>query len=88
VIYKHALRSALTPIVTMIGIDFATILGGLVITENLFGLPGIGQLAVQSISTNDFPMVMGVTVIGAMFILAANIVVDITYAFLDPRVRY
>jgi peptide/nickel transport system permease protein len=88
VIYKHALRSGLTPIVTMIGIDFATILGGLVITENLFGLPGIGQLAVQSIATNDFPMVMGVTVIGAMFILAANIVVDITYAFLDPRVRY
>ena len=88
VIYKHALRGALTPIVTMLGIDFATILAGLVITENLFGLPGIGQLAVSSITTNDFPMVMGVTVIGSLFILAANIVVDVAYAFLDPRVRY
>ena len=88
VVYKHALRGALTPIVTMIGIDFATILAGLVITENLFGLPGLGQLAVNSIASNDFPMVMGVTVIGSMFILAANIVVDVAYAFLDPRVRY
>ncbi len=88
VVYKHALRGALTPIVTMLGIDFATILAGLVITETLFGLPGLGQLAVRSIASNDFPMVMGVTVVGSMFILAANIVVDIAYAFLDPRVRY
>jgi len=88
VVYKHALRGALTPIVTMLGIDFATILAGLVITETLFGLPGLGQLAVNSIFSNDFPMVMGVTVIGSMFILAANILVDVAYAFLDPRVRY
>jgi peptide/nickel transport system permease protein len=88
VVYKHALRGALTPIVTMLGVDFATILAGLVITETLFGLPGLGQLAVRSIYSNDFPMVMGVTVVGSMFILAANIVVDIAYAFLDPRVRY
>ncbi|HET9671671.1 MAG TPA: ABC transporter permease [Actinomycetota bacterium] len=88
VVFKHALRGAVTPIVTMLGIDLATIMAGLVITENLFGLPGLGQLAVTSIYSNDFPMVMGVTVIGSMFILAANIVVDIAYAFLDPRVRY
>jgi peptide/nickel transport system permease protein len=88
VIYRHALRGALSPIVTMLGIDLATIMAGLVITENLFGLPGLGQLAVASIYSNDFPMVMGVTIVGAMFILAANIVVDIAYAFLDPRVRY
>jgi peptide/nickel transport system permease protein len=88
VVFKHALRGALTPIVTMLGIDFATIMAGLVITENLFGLPGLGQLAVTSIFSNDFPMVMGVTVIGSMFILVANIVVDVAYAFLDPRVRY
>jgi peptide/nickel transport system permease protein len=88
VVYKHALRGAVTPIVTMLGIDFATIMAGLFITENLFGLPGLGQLAVASIATNDFPMVMGVTIVGSMFILAANIVVDIAYAFLDPRVRY
>jgi peptide/nickel transport system permease protein len=60
----------------------------LVITENLIGLPGLGQLAVLSIASDDFPMVMGVTVIGSMFILTANIVVDVAYAFLDPRVRY
>ena len=88
VVFKHALRGALTPIVTMLGIDLATIMAGLVITENLFGLPGLGQLAVASIYSNDFPTVMGVTVIGSMFILVANIVVDIAYAFLDPRVRY
>lgn len=88
VVYKHALRGALTPIVTMLGIDFATILAGLVITETLFGLPGLGQLAVSSIFSNDFPMVMGVTIIGSIFILTANIVVDVAYAFLDPRVRY
>jgi peptide/nickel transport system permease protein len=88
VVFKHALRGALTPIVTMLGIDLATIMAGLVITENLFGLPGLGQLAVRSIASNDFPMVMGVTVMGSIFILFANIVVDIAYAFLDPRVRY
>ncbi len=88
VVYKHALRGAVTPIVTMLGIDFATIMAGLFITENLFGLPGLGQLAVRSIATNDFPMVMGVTIVGSMFILAANIVVDVAYAFPDPRVRY
>jgi peptide/nickel transport system permease protein len=88
VIFKHALRGALTPIVTMLGIDLATIMAGLVITETLFGLPGLGQLAVASIFSNDFPMVMGVTVVGSMFILVANIVVDVAYAFLDPRVRY
>ena len=85
VVYKHALRGALTPIVTMIGIDFATILAGLVITETLFGLPGLGQLAVASIYTNDFPMVMGVTIIGSMFILIATLGVDIAYAFHLPR---
>jgi peptide/nickel transport system permease protein len=72
----------------MLGIDLATIMAGLVITENLFGLPGLGQLAVRSIASNDFPMVMGVTVMGSIFIVIANIVVDVAYAILDPRVRY
>ena len=88
VIYKHGLRGALTPVVTMLGLDIGLLLGGAFITETLFGLPGIGQLAVQSIGTNDFPMVMGVTVLGAFFIAIANLVVDVVYAFLDPRVRY
>jgi peptide/nickel transport system permease protein len=88
VIYKHGLRGALTPVVTMLGLDVGVLLGGAFITETLFGLPGIGQWAVTSIATNDFPIVMGVTILGALFIAFANLVVDVTYAFLDPRVRY
>ncbi len=88
VIFKHGLRGALTPVVTMLGLDLATVIGGLFITETLFGLPGVGQLAVQSIGRNDFPMVMGVTVLGALLIAVANLFVDVAYAFLDPRVRY
>ena len=88
VIFKHGLRGALTPVVTMLGLDLGGLLGGAFITETLFALPGIGQLAVKSIETNDFPMVMGVTVLGALFIAFANLIVDVVYAFLDPRVRY
>jgi peptide/nickel transport system permease protein len=88
VIYKHGLRGALTPVVTMLGLDIGILLGGAFITETLFGLPGIGRLAVQAIGNNDFPIVMGVTILGALFIVIANLVVDIVYAFLDPRVRY
>ena len=88
VIYRHGLRAALTPIVTMFGLDLAVLLGGAFITETVFNLPGIGQYAVNSIFTNDFPAVMGVTLFGAFFIALANLVVDIAYAFLDPRVRY
>ena len=68
VIYKHGLRGALTPVVTMLGLDIGALLGGAFITETLFDLPGIGQCAVQSIFTNDFPVVMGVTILGAFFI--------------------
>ena len=88
VIARHGMRGALTPIVTMLGVDLGTLLGGLFITEALFGLPGIGSLAVDSIARQDFPMVMGITVMGALFIAFANLVVDVAYAFLDPRVRY
>jgi peptide/nickel transport system permease protein len=88
VIGKHGLRNALTPLVTMFGLDVAFLLGGAVITENVFGLPGLGQYAIQGIYTADFPVVMGVTVIGALFIVVANLLVDVGYAALDPRVRY
>jgi peptide/nickel transport system permease protein len=88
VIYRHGLRAALTPVVTMFGLDLATLLGGAFITETVFNLPGIGQYGVRSILTNDFPSVMGVTLFGAFFIAIANLCVDIAYAFLDPRVRY
>lgn len=88
VIYRHGLRSALTPVVTMFGLDVAFLLGGAIITESVFQLPGLGQYAIQALYTADFPAVMGVTVLGALFIVVANLVVDVFYAFLDPRVRY
>ena len=88
VTYRHALRASLTPVVTMLGLDVGLLLGGAFITETVFGLPGIGQKAVQAIGTNDFPTVMGVTILGAFIIAVANLVVDVAYAFVDPRVRY
>ena len=88
VIYKHGLRAALTPVVTMFGLDLAGLLGGAFITETVFDLPGVGQYAVNAIFNNDFPSVMGVTIFGAFFIALANLLVDVAYAFLDPRVRY
>jgi peptide/nickel transport system permease protein len=88
VIYKHGLRAALTPVVTMFGLDLAGLLGGAFITETVFNLPGVGQYAVNAIFNNDFPSVMGVTIFGAFFIALANLLVDVAYAFLDPRVRY
>jgi peptide/nickel transport system permease protein len=87
VMYRHALRSALTPVVTQLGIDVGALLGGAVITENVFGLPGLGQLAVQSVTTQDLPVVIGIVLLAAFFVVAANIVVDLMYAVLDPRVH-
>jgi peptide/nickel transport system permease protein len=88
-IMRHGVRVAITPIVTLFGIDLGYLLfGGAIIVEVVFNLQGVGQLAVQSLYTNDFPVVMGVTVLAALFITVANLVVDILYAFLDPRVRY
>ena len=88
VIYKHGLRAALTPVVTMLGLDIAFLLGGAVITEQVFALPGLGEYALQSLADTNYPGVMAVTIIGALFIVIANLVVDVVYAALDPRVRY
>jgi peptide/nickel transport system permease protein len=88
VIFKHGLRSALTPVVTMFGMDLGILLGGAIITETVFNLPGIGQYTVASIFNDNYPGVMGVTVFATFFIIVANLVVDVVYAFLDPRVRY
>ncbi|HEY3772013.1 MAG TPA: ABC transporter permease [Solirubrobacteraceae bacterium] len=87
VIYRHALRAALTSVVTQLGIDIGVLLGGAVITENVFGLPGLGQLAVQSVTQQDLPVIIGIVMLGAAFIVVANLLVDICYAVLDPRVR-
>ncbi|KPL19594.1 MAG: ABC transporter permease [candidate division Zixibacteria bacterium SM23_81] len=88
VVFKHVLRNSLTPVVTMFGMDLGYLLGGAVLTETVFGLPGIGGLAWRAIQQRDLPMVMGAVVFAAVFIILANLVVDLFYAVLDPRVRY
>jgi len=87
VIVRHALRSALTPVVTQFGIDLGALLGGAIVTENVFGLPGLGQLAVQSISDQNLPVIIGIVIVASLFIVVANMCVDLLYAVLDPRVR-
>jgi peptide/nickel transport system permease protein len=87
VVYRHGLRSAITPVITQFGIDLGTLLGGVIIVENIFGLPGLGYLAVQSVTSQDLPVIIGTVVLASAFIVAANIVVDVCYAALDPRVR-
>ncbi len=87
VVYRHALRSALTPIITQFGIDIATVLGGAIVTESVFGLPGLGRAVVQSISNQDLPVIQGVVILASGFVIVANIAVDAIYALLDARVR-
>ena len=87
VIFKHALRAALTPIVTMAGLDFAGLLGGAIITESVFNYPGLGKLAVQANSDFDLPTLVGLVLLLATFVIVANIIVDLLYAVIDPRVR-
>jgi peptide/nickel transport system permease protein len=84
---KHCLRAALTPIVTIFGIDLGQLIGSTVITETVFNLRGLGWLSVTSIRQNDLPVIMGVTLIAAFALVIANLIVDILYAFVDPRVR-
>jgi peptide/nickel transport system permease protein len=87
VVYRHGLRSALTPVVTQLGVDLGTLLGGVIVTEQVFGLPGLGQLAWQSVTTQDLPVIMGIVLVASAFIVLANLLVDLGYALLDPRVR-
>jgi peptide/nickel transport system permease protein len=87
VVYRHGLRSALTPVLTQLGIDLGTLLGGVIVTEQVFGLPGLGQLAWQSVTTQDLPVIIGTVLVASAFIVAANLLVDLGYAVLDPRVR-
>jgi peptide/nickel transport system permease protein len=87
VVVKHGLRSALTPILTIFGLDLGLLLGGAVLTESTYSLSGIGKYAIDAINSNDLPKVLGVTMVGAFFIIVANLVVDMLYAVIDPRVR-
>jgi len=87
VVFRHAVRSALTPVVSQLGIDVGQLLGGVVVVETVFGLGGLGQVAVTSIENEDLPVIIGFVLVAAAFVVVANIVVDLVYALLDPRVR-
>ena len=88
VVLRHGVRSAINPIVTILGIDIGVFLGSSVLVETVFDIPGIGRLNYDAITHSDFPIVQGTVLLAALFIIVANIVVDIAYAYLDPRVRY
>jgi len=88
VVLRHGMRSAINPIVTVLGLDIGVLLGSSVLVETVFNIPGIGRLNFIAINHADFPIVEGTVLLAALFIIVANIIVDIVYAFLDPRVRY
>lgn len=88
VIYKHALRNALLPIVTILGLSVPGLIGGSVIFESIFAIPGMGRLFYESVMARDYPVIMGGLVIGAVLTLVGNLIADIAYAYVDPRIRY
>jgi peptide/nickel transport system permease protein len=88
VIGRHGVRSALAPVVTVLGLDIGILLGGAILTESVFNIPGVGRLAYDAILRGDLPIVQGTVLFGAFFIIILNLLVDIIYALLDPRVRY
>jgi peptide/nickel transport system permease protein len=88
VVLKHGLRAAITPIITIFGMDVGSLIGGsAVITESVFGINGIGKLAVDSVQNSDLPVILGTTLFAATFVVLANVVVDVVYGLIDPRVR-
>ncbi len=87
VLFKHGLRNAVIPVITILGLDMAALMGGVVFTENVFALPGLGVLALQSVFNLDVPMIMGVVLFSATMVVCANIVVDFVYMWIDPRVE-
>lgn len=88
VIFRHGVRAAITPIVTLLGLDIGILLGGAILTETVFNVPGIGRYAYNAISVSDLPVIQGTVLFGAFFIVMMSLIVDILYAFIDPRVRY
>ncbi len=87
VIYRHGVRAAMTPVVSQLGVDIGALLGGVVVVETVFGLGGLGEAAVQAVDTDNLPVIIGFVILAAAFVVIANIIVDLCYAFLDPRVR-
>ena len=88
VITRHSLKNALIPVVTIVGIQIGAIIEGAIITETIFFLPGIGRLAVQAIPSQDYPVVQGVVLISALSFMVTTLLVDVLYAFLDPRISF
>jgi peptide/nickel transport system permease protein len=87
VIFRHGVRAALTPVVSQLGVDVGSLLGGVIVVETVFGLGGIGEVSVQAIDTDNLPVIIGFVLLAAAFVVVANIIVDLLYAVLDPRVR-
>jgi ABC-type dipeptide/oligopeptide/nickel transport system permease component len=88
VVWKHALRNALIPVMSVLGLQFAGLMGGAIITESIFALPGIGRLSIEALSARDVPVVQGVVLLSAAIIVTSNLLVDLGYTLVDPRIRY
>jgi peptide/nickel transport system permease protein len=88
VIFKHALRNALIPVITLLGLTLPSLLAGAAITESIFSWPGLGYMAVQSVQTNDYPVVLAIVMIGGVMVILGNLLADILYGLVDPRIKY
>ncbi len=88
VLFKHALKNALLPIITLLGLTLPSLLAGAAITETIFSWPGLGFTAIQSVTANDFPVILAIVMIGGMLVILGNLIADILYGFVDPRIKY
>ena len=88
VIRRHALRNAFIPVLTFMGLQLASLLGGTVIIESIFALPGLGQLTISSVTTKDYPVIQGTVLVFAVIVILVNLAVDLSYGLIDPRLRY
>jgi peptide/nickel transport system permease protein len=88
IILRHAMKNAMIPVVTLIGVLLPVLIGGSVILEQIFGLPGMGRLLISAISLRDYPIISGINLVVATYVLFVNLIVDLIYGWLDPRVQY
>ncbi|MDO8688118.1 MAG: ABC transporter permease, partial [Dehalococcoidales bacterium] len=88
VIMRHALKNALIPVVTLVGLRIPVLISGSIVMETIFNLPGIGRLEIEAITKRDYPIISGINLVMGVFVLILNLVVDLTYAWLDPRIQY
>jgi len=88
VLYRHALRAGLVPVVSMLGLQFAYLMGGAIVIENVFAWNGVGRLAIQAVFARDYPLIQGFILFFATVVALVSVIIDVTYALLDPRIRY